>query len=68
MVAKVFNDLLIAGQHTISGPIIESINECFQLGTVVQGPSMLQYYRFNITEWGDVYITVDEPDKRQDLE
>lgn len=49
MAAKTFDDLLIAGPPAVSDPIIESINERFQLETVVYSPVMLPYFGFNIT-------------------
>lgn len=57
--AKVVDDILLAGEPTVTDPLISQIDDIFKLGTICHGPGLLRLFCLNISQCDDVCISVD---------
>lgn len=68
LVAKIVDDVLLAGPNEIVDGHIRSFNDKFKLGTIMHGPGKLQFFGLNITQRPDFTIEIDADEKVQAVE
>lgn len=59
IIAKIFDDLLLAGSPSVTDPIIFTIAAKVKLWTIVHGPGQLLYFVLNLHQNEDLSTVVD---------
>lgn len=55
---KIVDDLLIAGEQSLTSSIIEKIEHKLHIGTTVHGPGLLRFFGLNIIQ--NDYMTIND--------
>lgn len=63
LLAKVVDDIILAGKVDTVDNVIAAINQKFPLGTIAHGPGLLRFFGLNIRQNEDHSINVDCDDK-----
>lgn len=68
VVAKVVDDIKVAGKHDRAPKFITEFNKKFELGTVWSGPGQMRFFGLNLEQADDFTIRTDANDKLKNVD
>lgn len=63
LLAKIVDDIIVAGKDEVTSKLIEDFNSIFELGSVVNGPGEMRFFGTNLVQHEDMSVNINADDK-----